>query len=398
MRLLEHQAKRLLGGFGLPFSPSTVVTSAIEAEGAAAWLQGPVVLKAQLPFGGRGKMGAVLFAEGVREAREAATRLFAMEPRGCPVRAVTVEPRLTFTREIYVGVAWDGAARLPAAILSTAGGIDVERAGATDVARVAFDPFIGLKAFQGREMARALGLTGKTIVGVGAVLEKLAAAFVQLDGVTTEINPLVETMDQTLIGLDAHVEIDDDAAYRLKDRLAPLGHIDVHSAGRPPTVLEQEAQWIDAMDHRGVAGRVVEFDGDLALLIGGGGASLTVFDAIRRYGGRPANYCEVGGNPTEEKVAALTELLLGKIGVKKLAVIMNVVNNTRADVMALGAIEGVKRAGRVPKEIISVFRIPGSWEPEAKAILAEAGIEALGREVSLDAAARLAVERSGHAA
>src|SRR5205085_5034308 len=104
--------------------------------------------------------------------------------------------------------------------------------------------------------------------------------------------------------------------------------IETGSAGRAPTALEREAQRIDAMDHRGVAGRVVEFNGDLALLIGGGGASLTVFDAVRRYGGRPANYCEVGGNPTEEKVAALTALLLSKPGVRKMAVIMNVVNNT----------------------------------------------------------------------
>lgn len=398
MRLLEHQARRLLGGFGLPFSPSTLVRSAVEAERAAASLSGPVVLKAQLPFGGRGRMGAVLFAESPQEAREAATRLLAMEPRRCPVHAVTVEPRMTFVRELYVGVAWDAAARLPVAILSTAGGIDVERAGAREVARVTFDPFVGLGAFQGREMARSLGLSGKTIVGIGAVLEKLARAFLQLDGVTVEINPLIETTENALVGLDAHVEIDDDAAYRLKERIEPLGQLDTYSAGRPPTALEREAQRIDAMDHRGVAGRVVEFDGDLALLIGGGGASLTVFDAIRRYNGRPANYCEVGGNPTEEKIAALTALLLGKPGVRRLAVIMNVVNNTRADVMARGTIEGILRAGRVPKETISVFRIPGSWEPEAKAILAEAGIEALGREVSLDAAASLAVERSAHAA
>src|SRR5215467_9081849 len=104
------------------------------------------------------------------------------------------------------------------------------------------------------------------------------------------------------------------------------------------------------MDHRGVAGRVVEFDGDLALLIGGGGASLTVFDAIRRQGGKPANYCEIGGNPTAQKVAALTELLMLHPRTRKLAVIMNVVNNTRADIVAQGVLTGLKRAGRDPAE------------------------------------------------
>jgi len=222
-------------------------------------------------------------------------------------------------------------------------------------------------------------------------------AFLSCDALTMEINPLVERSDGTLIGLDAHVEIDDDSVTRQTTRLKVFGDIGNPSVGgRPPTVLELEAQRIDAMDHRGVAGRVVEFDGDLGLLIGGGGASLTVFDAIRRHKGSPANYCEVGGNPTEEKVAALTALLLSKPRVRNLAVIMNVVNNTRADVMARGVIEGARRAGRVPSEAISVFRIPGSWEQEARELLAVEGIEALGREVSLDEAARRAVERSTH--
>jgi succinyl-CoA synthetase beta subunit/citryl-CoA synthetase large subunit len=197
--------------------------------------------------------------------------------------------------------------------------------------------------------------------------------------------------------LDARVELEDDAVFRHQGRLAALGEITSFSAGRAATPLELEARRIDAMDHRGVAGRVVEFDGDLALLIGGGGASLTVFDAIRAHRGRPANYCEIGGNPTEEKVAALTALLLGKPGISKLAVIMNVVNNTRADVIARGVLAGLRQAGRSPAEVLSVFRVPGSWEQEARALLARVGVTALGREVSLDAAARLAVERSnGH--
>jgi succinyl-CoA synthetase beta subunit/citryl-CoA synthetase large subunit len=226
----------------------------------------------------------------------------------------------------------------------------------------------------------------------------LAGAFIALDGILVEINPLILTAESSLIGLDARVELDDDATYRQREHLSAIGPIETGSASRAPTPLEREAERIDSMDHRGVSGRVVEFDGDLALLIGGGGASLTVFDAIRRHGGRPANYCEVGGNPTEEKVAALTALLVSKPGVRKLAVIMNVVNNTRADVMARGAIEGVKRAGRKPADTITVFRIPGSWEQEAKELLAAEGVEALSREVSLNAAARLAVERISHAA
>jgi succinyl-CoA synthetase beta subunit/citryl-CoA synthetase large subunit len=398
VRLLEHQAKHLLEKFGLIFSRALLAASADEAGRAAESIGGAVVLKAQVPFGGRGKLGAVLTAATPADARDASARLLAMELRGYPVRSVSVEGKIAFQREYYAGIAWDAGEKLPVAILSTAGGIDIEQAADKQVARATFDPFTGLRAFRGRELARQLELGGRAMINAGAVLEKLSHAFLQLDGVTIEINPLIETPEGALIGLDAHVEIDDDALGRVKPWLEPLGPIESVSAGRPPTELEKEAQRIDAMDHRGVAGRVVEFDGDLALLIGGGGASLTVFDAIRRYGGKPANYCEVGGNPTVEKVAALVELLLGRRGVKKLAVIMNVVNNTRADVMARGTIEGIQRAGRSARQTISVFRIPGSWETEAREILAGAGIEGLGREVSLDAAAKLAVQRSHGAA
>ena len=125
-------------------------------------------------------------------------------------------------------------------------------------------------------------------------------------------------------------------------------------------------------------------------LIGGGGASLTVFDAILKYGGKPANYCEIGGNPTEEKVAALTQLLISRPQVQSLAVIMNVVNNTRADVVARGVLAGAEAAGKKASEVISLFRIPGSWEDEARAIMSSAGVRVFGRETSLDESARLA--------
>ncbi len=391
MRLLEHQAKSLLAAFGLGFTRATVVDTPDAVAEVAALAGGAVVVKAQVPFGGRGKAGAVQIAKDAGEAQAAAARMLSMKLRGVEVRHVSIEPKVEFSREFYAGVTWDTGAKLPVVLLSGAGGVDVE--GAHDVARRTFDPIIGLRAFEGREMARQIGVSGKMLGAIGATLEKLATAFVALDAVTVEINPLVETNDGALLGLDAHLEIDDDAICRQKDRLAALGTIESTPTGKPPTALEREAQRIDAMDHRGVAGRVVEFDGDLGLLIGGGGASLTVFDAIQRYGGKPANYCEVGGNPTEEKVAALVALLLGKPGVRKLAVIMNVVNNTRADVMARGVIMGCERAGKKPRDAISLFRIPGSWEQEARELLANAGVEALGREVSLDACAKRAVER-----
>ncbi len=399
MRLLEHQSKKLLSNFGLAFTDSTLVNSMGEVRATVERVGLPVVLKAQTPFGGRGNIGAVKFAETVDQAVIAAKALFGMDVRGTIVDVVSIEPRLNYEREFYVGITWDTVAKLPVVLLSLAGGVDVESSQSDQGARQSFDPWTGLAPYEARGLAAKVGLTGKTFLGVGDTLTKLSGAFLACDAVTMEINPLVVIEDETLIGLDARLEIEDEAVYRQRKRLEPLGELTVTAAGRPPTPLELEAQRIDAIDHRGVAGRVVEFDGDLALLIGGGGASLTVFDAIKAHGGSPANYCEVGGNPTEEKVAAITSLLLSKPGVKGLAVIMNVVNNTRADVIARGVLMGVETAGRKPAETISLFRVPGNWEAEAREIMEAAGVEVYGREVSLDTAARLAVERNrAHAA
>ena len=394
MRLLEHQSKKLLSNFGLVFTEPTLIESMGGVRATVERVGLPVVLKAQTPFGGRGHAGAVRFAETVDQAVVAAEVLLGMDLRGITVEVLSIEPKLNYEREFYVGITWDTVAKLPVALLSLAGGVDVEAAQRDQVARQPFDPWTGLAPYKAREMAATVGLTGNILVGVGEVLTKLSGAFLACDAVTTEINPLVATKDQRLIGLDARVEIEDEAVYRQRERLVPLGELTMTAAGRSPTSLELEAQRIDARDHRGVAGRVVEFDGDLALLIGGGGASLTVFDAIGAHGGSPANYCEVGGNPTEEKVAAITSLLLSKPGVRGMAVIMNVVNNTRADVIARGVVMGVEDAGKKPAETISLFRVPGNWEAEAREIMEAAGVEVHGREVSLDAAARLAVERN----
>ena len=387
MRLLEHQSKKLLSNFGLVFTEPTPVNSIDEVRAAVGRVGLPAVLKAQTPFGGRGNAGAVKFAATVDQAVIAAQTLFGMDVRGTTVELISIEPKLNYDSEFYVGVTWDTVAKLPVALLSVAGGVDVESAQSDQVERQSLDPWTGLAPYKAREMAAEVGLTGKTLVGVGDVLTKLAQGFLACDGVTMEINPLVVAEDGTLIGLDARVEIEDEAVYRQKERLGSLGELAMTAMGRPPTPLELEAQRIDAIDHRGVAGRVVEFDGDLALLIGGGGASLTVFDAIKRHGGSPANYCEVGGNPTEEKVAAITSLLLSKPGVKGMAVIMNVVNNTRADVIARGVVMGVEAAGKNPAETISLFRVPGNWEGEAREIMEAAGVEVHGREMSLDGAA-----------
>src|SRR5581483_8344761 len=155
-------------------------------------------------------------------------------------------------------------------------------------------------------------------------------------------NPLARLEDGRFVALDAHCDLEEEARDQqaaLLDELG-IGREEMRQA-RPPTDFEIRGAEVDASDHRGVAGRVVEFDGNLGCVIGAGGGSLTIFDALRKHGGRPANYCEIGGNPSVKKACELTKLILSKPGVEKICVIMNVVSNTRVDIVARGVIKGV---------------------------------------------------------
>jgi succinyl-CoA synthetase beta subunit len=223
-------------------------------------------------------------------------------------------------------------------------------------------------------------LIGRELRWFGEAGAQLAALFLAHDATLFEVNPLMLTEDGPIV-LDAHIVCDDDAINRHLDLASFVRDSD---DGDEMTQLERAATEIDGVDHRGVAGRVVEFDGPLALLIGGGGASLCIFDAVLGSGLKPANYAEVGGNPTPEKVSRLTELLLRAPRVTGLAIVMNVVNNTRADLIAEGVISGVLAAGREPAATVLAFRVPGADEVRCKRILAEHNIRYLDAAVSFD--------------
>jgi succinyl-CoA synthetase beta subunit/citryl-CoA synthetase large subunit len=207
-------------------------------------------------------------------------------------------------------------------------------------------------------------------------------SLVQWDALLVEINPLVLDEAGHWWAADVHLELDDEAAQRQGSLLAQLPWS--RRRARPQTEFERQAAEIDQADHRGVAGRLVPFEGNLGLLIGGGGASLAIFDVVLEAGLQPANYCEIGGNPSVWKIKELTKLILSQPQVERLAVIMNVVSNTRVDLVARGVIKGILELGREPREVIAAFRLPGSWEAEGRALLEHYGVPFLGRETSLD--------------
>ena len=211
-----------------------------------------------------------------------------------------------------------------------------------------------------------------------------------------EINPLAEMEDGTFVALDAHMDMENEARPRQKALLKELGVGDEETRqAREATEFELAGEEVDAQDHRGVAGNVTEFDGDLGLVIGAGGGSLTLFDAVRKYGGKPANYCEIGGNPSVSKAKGLAKLVLQKPGVEKIAVMMSIVSNTRVDIVARGVIAACLELGYDPSEKISIFRIPGAWEEEGFKILERYGVRYADRSVSMHEAAKMAVEGRG---
>jgi|SRR5215218_352955 len=392
MRLYEWEAKQLLAERGVPVPQHRLVRNAKDASvGADDW--DAAIVKAQVLHGGRMKAGLIEMTDGSDAVALAAKRLLACSDRdGAPVEALLVEQRLPVKQERFLGALYDPRARMPVLVYTPHGGIDVEDADASAIARVELDPRQPVPEFRIRAALRRAGVASRDLRAITAIAVTVARTLLELDATLVEVNPLAEVEGRGWVALDAHVELDGDALSRHRTLVERFGLAERGDGGRAPTAAEQAAKEVDALDHRGVAGRLVEFDGDIALIIGGGGASLTVFDAIRDAGGRPSNYCEVGGNPSVLKVKAFTQLLLEQLRPARIAVIMNVVSNTRADLVARGVIEACLATGRDPAETIAVYRVPGAWEDEARELLADYGIDALGREVGIDAASRRAVE------
>jgi succinyl-CoA synthetase beta subunit/citryl-CoA synthetase large subunit len=397
MRFYEYEAKALFARHGTPLLKGRVAKTPAEARDAAAEVAGPVVLKSQVLTGGRMKAGGVKFAATPAEAEAAAKAILALEIKGQKPRGVLVEQRAPVAKEYFAAVTWDGRRKLPVVIFSDMGGIDIEEVAEKHpehVSRTHLSTLLPFSPHRAKEAISAVGVSGDDLGRLTPIVATLIEVFLRYDLTLAEINPLGKLEDGRFLVLDGHVDMEGDARDKHTKLLADLGiGKEETREARPPTQFEIRGAEVDASDHRGVAGNVKEFDGDLGLIIGAGGGSLTLFDAIRRHGGRPANYCEIGGNPSVKKACALTKLILSKPGVKKIAVMMNVVSNTRVDIVARGVIKGCVESGRKPADTIATFRIPGAWEDDGFKILRKYGVDYCDRTVSMFEAAGRAVAK-----
>jgi succinyl-CoA synthetase beta subunit len=398
VRFFEYEARDVVKRAGIPVTDYGFTTDAEEARAIAERIGGPTVVKSQVLTGGRMKAGGVKFADTPDEARTHAADILQLEINGHTPRGVLVDPKAQVEQEYYAGVVWDGTRKQPVMIFSPVGGIDIEQVAEEQpdkVGRRHFSNLLPFGDFEAKEVIASTGVTGRRLTRLVPILTRLAKLFVRYDMTLAEINPLAEMEDGTFVALDAHMDMENEARPRQKALLADLGVGDEETReAREATAFELAGEEVDAMDHRGVAGNVTEFDGDLGLVIGAGGGSLTLFDAVRNAGGRPANYCEIGGNPSVKKAKGLAKLVLEKEGVDKIAVMMSIVSNTRVDIVARGVIAACLELGHDPAEKISIFRIPGAWEEEGFKILERYGVRYADRKTSLHEAARMAVEAS----
>src|SRR4051794_29003127 len=396
MRFYEYESKEIVRRAGIPTSKGGFATTADEARARAEEVGGPVVIKSQVLTGGRMKAGGVQFADAPDEAAKHAEDVLALEINGHMPRGVLVDERVAVKHEYYAGVVWDGLRKQPVMLFSDMGGIDIEEVAEQHpghVGRGHFSNVLPFSDFQAKQVIASVGVTGSALNRLTPILTRLAKLFVERDMTLAEINPLAELEDGKFVAVDAHMEMENEARGRQKQLLEELGVGDEETReAREATPFEIAGEEVDAMDHRGVAGNVTEFEGNLGLVIGAGGGSLTLFDAVRAHGGQPADYCEIGGNPSVRKAAGLAKLVLQKPGVDKIAVMMSIVSNTRVDIVARGVIKACLELGHDPAEKIAIFRIPGAWEEEGFKILEKYGVEYCDRTVSLNEAAKRAAE------
>jgi succinyl-CoA synthetase beta subunit len=400
MRFFEYESRRIVERAGIPVTEYGFCTTPEQAREAAERIGGPVVIKSQVLTGGRMKAGGVKFADTSDEAESHAADILELEINGHRPRGVLVDPKAEIAQEYYAGVVWDGAAKCPLMLFSDMGGIDIEEVAAEHPDHVGrghlVSRLIDPPDFRAKEVIAAAGVSGRELTRATPALSRLARLFRDCDMTLAEINPLARLADGSFVALDAHMEMEDEAKPRQRELLEKVLEIDPADTRLPyePSEFERNVKAIDSADHRGVIqGRDHGFDGNLGLVIGAGGGSLTLTDAVRSQGGRPANYTEIGGNPSVSKACGLAKEVLRKDGVEKIAVMMSIVSNTRVDIVARGVIKACLELDRDPAETIAIFRIPGAWEEEGYKILDRYGVEYCDRSVSMWEAARRAVDK-----
>lgn len=366
MKIHEYQGKELLKKFGVPVPRGFVAHTPDEAADAAKKLgTTPVVVKAQIHAGGRGKGGGVKLARSPDETREIAQKMLGMKlvthqtgPEGREVRVLLIEEGLPIDKEFYLSLVLDRASGRLVFMASAAGGMDIEEVAARTPDKIfkeTIDPAVGFRPFQARKLAFALGLPNELVSQAARFMQSLYVAYESMDASLVEINPFLLTKDNRLIALDAKVNFDDNALFRHPDyrELRDLNEEEP---------LEIEASKFDL--------NYIKLDGTIGCMVNGAGLAMATMDIIKLAGGEPANFLDVGGGASQERVEAAFRILLGDEHVK--AVLINIFGGiVRCDMVARGVVGAAKNLGvKVPV----VVRLEGTNVEEGQRVIRESGL------------------------
>jgi succinyl-CoA synthetase beta subunit len=379
VKLQEYRSKEILDRHGVPLLAGRTATTPEEARAAAEEIGGPVVVKAQVLVGGRGKAGGVKLASDPDEAEQKAREIIGLDIKGITVRTVLVAPAAEIAHEYYLGLILDRAAKAITVIASAEGGVEIEETARTNpdaILRLPLHPLIGLQEHQSRRVAFFLGIPAELRKDFGRVMRGLFDAFVDSDADLAEINPLVVTDDGRLLALDAKIVLDDSALPRHPD-LEAMRDLNEEE---PSEIAAREA---------GIS--FIKLDGNIGCMVNGAGLAMTTMDLVKLAGGEPANFLDIGGGAKADKVTAAFRIILDDPNVN--AILINIFGGiTRGDEVARGIVEA---RSQLEREVPMVVRIVGTNEEEARPILAEAQIITAD---SLDDAAAKAVAAAGGAA
>lgn len=374
----EYQTKQIFRKFDIPVPRGKVASIASEVKQIAEEIGGPVVVKAQVLTGGRGKAGGIRLAKSAKEAEELAAVILRMDIKGLPVNKVLIDEAVIFLQEIYVAITIDREAGMPVLIASASGGVDIEQVAVRSpekIIRLHINPFIGIQDHQARYVALNMDLPHQYWRQFAKILADVWKVFQQYDATLVEINPLVITADSRQIALDAKMIIDDNAFYR-QPELAEFRWVENDNP------IDTEARKFGLS--------YIQLGGQVGCMVNGAGLAMATMDMIKHFKGEPANFLDIGGGASAEKVCAALRIILSDV--KVTAVLINIFGGiTRCDEVARGLISALDQ---IPSEVPIVVRLGGTNAKEGMEILAERNVIVAN---SFSEAAKMAVEQSQRA-
>lgn len=356
MKLHEYISKRIFADYGIPIPEGKVAKSPREAKQIAEEIGGQSIVKSQVLVGGRGKAGGIRLAETPAEAQQHAQEILGMEIKGLPVRKVLIDRAVHIQDELYLGVTNDRAARKPVMMASAEGGVNIEEVAESSPEKIIqchIDPVMGIQNYQARDLAAGIDLSRELWRSFGKITHGLWEVYMENDATLAEINPLVVTADQKLLAVDGKMVIDDNALFRHPD-LEELRDLD----------LEADSE-IEARQH-GLS--YIKLDGDIGCMVNGAGLAMTTMDIIKLFGGEPANFLDIGGGASAEKVSAALNIILTDQNVK--AVLFNIFGGiTRCDLVAQGILDALQE---VDTDVPMIVRLVGTNAREGRELLKKA--------------------------